>query len=376
MAADVLSHAGHEVHVFEKKAAAGKKLLIAGSSGLNVSFDSSIDTLLEHYSGPKEIWQHIFACFPPAKWLKFIEDLGFQTFSGSSHRHFLKEWKAARFLKEWLRRLESQGVQFFYNHECKNFFSHSDQVTLEWAEGYENFRAVVFCLGGGSWEKLEKPLRWPEMFLNHQILFNSFESANAGWRVEWPEEFLREADGLPFKNIKLTTQAGTKKGELVVTRYGLEGTPVYALGAPGDAVLDLKPDLNLDEILIRLQSSSENLSPVRRVKKHLNLCEASFALLFHLTPKEEKIDLKKLAERIKHFPLLLKGPQPLEEAISSKGGIAWSELTPELMLKKMPHAYLAGEMIDWTAPTGGYLIQGSISQGAFLAHQLLKRLKA
>jgi predicted flavoprotein YhiN len=176
--------------------------------------------------------------------------------------------------------------------------------------------------------------------------------------------FLKEAEGHPLKSIALTTSLGTRKGELVVTSYGLEGTPIYAIGKSGKVSLDLKPDLSLKEIDSKLNpKNKENLSPVRRIGKYLKLCEASQALLFHLTTPEQRADLKKMTALIKAFPVTLKGTRPLAEAISSSGGLSWSELNADFMLKKFPGIFAAGEMLDWDAPTGGFLIQGSVSQG-------------
>ena len=191
-----------------------------------------------------------------------------------------------------------------------------------------------------------------------------FKSSNAGFEVDWPEGFLKEAEGQPLKNIILTSPLGTRKGELVVTNYGLEGTPIYAIGKSGKIFLDLKPDFTVSEIASKLGSKTkENLSPLRRIKKHLKLCEASNALLFHFTTTEQRSDLLQMTKLIKHFPIVLKGPRPLDEAISSSGGLSWNELNENFMLKKYPGVFAAGEMLDWDAPTGGFLIQGSVSQG-------------
>jgi uncharacterized flavoprotein (TIGR03862 family) len=364
MAAYVLAQAGIQVTLFEKKKSSGRKLLIAGSSGLNISYDCPEETLFEHYRGPKEHFQNLFKKFSRSQWIGFVESLGLETFKGTSRRYFVREMKASGLLKAWTEKLKSLGVKFEFQKEFTGFDTKNGKAEIFFDQSPEIFDAVCLCLGGGSWEPDETPLRWPKAFTDKNVAFTPFQSSNAGFEVQWPEAFLKEAEGKPIKSIVLKSTKGTRKGELMVTEYGLEGTPVYALGATGTVHLDLKPDFTEAEILAKLKAPmKENLSPMRRVQKLLNLCEASQALLFHLTMPKDRSDAASLVRRMKHFPIELKAPRPLAEAISSSGGIAWSEVTSELMLKKFPGIFLAGEMLDWDAPTGGFLIQGSVSQG-------------
>jgi uncharacterized flavoprotein (TIGR03862 family) len=375
MAAYVLASAGAQVTIFEKRKSSGRKLLIAGSSGLNISYDCPEETLFEHYRGPKEHFQNLFRSFSRSQWIAFVESLGLETFKGTSRRYFVREMKASGLLKAWTEKLKSLGVKFEFQKELTGFDVENEKVKIFFNGAPSEFEAACFCLGGGSWEPDESPLRWTKAFTEKNIAFTPFESSNAGFEVAWPEAFLKEAEGKPIKSIILKTAKGTRKGELMVTEYGLEGTPVYALGATGTVHLDLKPDFTEAEILAKLRAPmKENLSPMRRVQKLLNLCEASQALLFHLTIPKDRTDAAALARRMKHFPIELKAPRPLAEAISSSGGIAWSEVTQELMLKKFPGIFLAGEMLDWDAPTGGFLIQGSVSQGHLAGTHIKKRL--
>ena len=297
---------------------------------------------------------------------------------GTSQRYFIEDMKAAAFLKVWTERLEAQGVRFRLGEELEDFCRLAEggyRLTLRPISGkadparypalYENASSVVFCLGGGSWEPTENPLRWPPIFTRKGVAFVPFTPANVGYEVAWSEAFLREAEGKPLKNIVLKTARGERKGEAVVTRYGLEGTPVYFTGRTGPAVLDLKPDLSEAQVVERLGQVRENLSPIRRVKKLLGLCPASFALLFHGTPTAQLADpdLRQLARRIKAMPIEFGPPRPLEEAISSAGGIAFTEVDENLQLRAWPGAFVAGEMLDWEVPTGGFLIQGCVAQG-------------
>jgi uncharacterized flavoprotein (TIGR03862 family) len=363
MAAHVLASAGYAVKIFEKRPGAGRKILIAGSSGLNISFDSPLDEFIQNYQGPRSQWERILKKFPPQAWLSFVESLGLETFRGTSRRYFVKGMKGSGLLRSWVESLKKKGVEFFFLHECIDFDATRDGVCLTFENGEQIFSAVCFCLGGGSWEKEEKPLRWPTLFKKKNLRFKEFSSANSGFKVEWTQAFLKEAEGLPLKGVVFHSKKGSRAGELVVTSYGLEGTPIYTIGESGNAWIDLKPSFNEKQILEKLSSSKENLSPLRRVKKYLNLSPGAFALVFHFSPKEEIGDLKRLIARIKRFPIQLGERQPLEEAISSSGGLEWIEVDQSMMLKSFPGVFAAGEMLDWHAPTGGFLIQGCVSQG-------------
>lgn len=380
MAAFVAAKGGVHVTVFEKRKSAGRKLLIAGSSGLNISYDCPPEELHNFYRGPTPFFENLFRVFSREDWLKFVKELGLETFKGTSRRYFVREMKASGLLRAWTEKLKSMGVVFEFGKEAVGFSSAvKPTLQLKNMDGGEtekrSFDSIGFFLGGGSWEPDENPLRWPAFFLNAGLKFVPFQSSNSGFEVAWPEAFLKEAEGLPLKNVELKTPLGTRKGELVVTSYGLEGTPVYAIGKSGLIQLDLKPDLNEKEILEKLSSATkENLSPMRRIKKYLNLCEGSQALLFHLLKPEVRADLKQLVGVLKKFPLTLKESRPLEEAISSSGGLDLSELDENLMLKKFPGIFVGGEMLNWDAPTGGFLIQASVSQGYLAGKGLIRRI--
>jgi len=366
MAAHVVASAGYRVTLFEKRASAGRKILIAGSSGLNISFDSPLSEFIQNYSGPVSRWKKTLNQFSPQDWIQFIQSLGLETFLGTSGRYFVRGMKGSTLLKSWSDDLKRLGVEFVYNQDCTSFNVSNSAVKLEFRDpvlSERSFSAVCFCLGGASWEKVDEPVRWPELFKNKGLRFEEFQPANSGFKVEWPEAFLKEAEGLPLKSIVLSTRKGSRAGELVITKYGLEGTPIYALGEKGSAFVDLKPAHTALEILKKLGSSKENLSPIRRVKKYLNLSPAALALVFHLTPKDILADAEKLVGRIKKFPITLREPQPLEESISSSGGLVWDELDESQMIIKYPAVFAAGEMLNWHAPTGGFLIQGCVSQG-------------
>lgn len=372
MAADQLSKLGARVTLFEKRKGLGRKLLVAGSSGLNITYDCPDSEFSQFYQGPKSHFAALFREFGPKDWLRFIEtDLGISTFKGTSRRYFVEGMKASVLLKNWTERLRQAGVDIQSDHELSDFERMANgQIRLRLNESQEHeYDIVILALGGGSWEPQEKPLRWVELLRKKGLAFTAFESANCGYEINWPPKLLEEAEGKPIKNIVLTSSKGKRAGELVITRYGIEGTPVYFAGEIGTVYLDFKPEMSSDELFARLNSGNENLSPIRRVKKFLRLSEGADAFVFHMLPNQARADLKKLSETLKKFPVKLERPRPLEEAISSTGGLQFSELDENLMIKKYPGIYATGEMLDWHAPTGGFLIQASVSQGAFVARR-------
>jgi uncharacterized flavoprotein (TIGR03862 family) len=371
MAADGLASAGHAVTLFEKRKGLSWKLYIAGGSGLNISNSLPLDSFAKHYTGPAAHWHDCLQAFGPQAWLQFIEEkLGIGTFLGTSQRYFVETMHAALLVRNWKRRLEGLGVTITLNTAITDF--RQDEAGWElWSEEQSQgtFDALVFALGGGSYEK-EGGLSWPTMFTNKGLVFKPFEPSNTGFEVAWPAAFLQEAEGEPVKNIRLSSSRGERKGDLVITQYGLEGTPIYFVGMKGLVHLDLKPDLTLEQIIQRLQKTRENLSPMRRAQKLLQLNKGSRALLFHMAPADAIRDVPGLAQLIKKFPLHLEQPRPLSESISASGGLGWENFDDKLMLKSLPGVYCAGEMIDWDAPTGGFLIQACIAQGHWISRQL------
>jgi uncharacterized flavoprotein (TIGR03862 family) len=370
MAADGLASRGHAVTLFEKRKGLSWKLYVAGGSGLNISNSLPLEQFAKHYTGPAAHWKACLEEFGPRDWLRFIEDkLGIGTFLGTSQRYFVETMHAALLVRHWKRRLEELGVVIRLNTLCTDFRPGAEGWELfRLEESLGSFDALVFALGGGSYEK--EDLEWPTMFHAKGISFQPFAPSNTGFEVNWPAAFLKEAEGQPIKNILFTSTRGERKGDLVITAYGLEGTPIYFAGETGLVHLDLKPDLNREQIIQRLQKTRENLAPMRRAQKFLQLSPGSKALLFHMAPADAGRDLMSLAQLIKHFPLQLERPRPLSESISSSGGLLWENFDANLMLKTLPGVYCAGEMLDWDAPTGGFLIQACISQGHWISTHL------
>ena len=369
------------ITLYERRKAPARKLLVAGSSGLNLTNALPIDEFVTHYTGPTALWKRILIEYPPDAWLASVRDLGSETFLGTSGRYFVREMKASRLVRAWLEDLADLGVTLETNRELREFRAENGKVVLSFAEGEERTHdAAILALGGASWEATNEPPSWLAAFDAHEISHRPFRSANVGYAAPWTEAFRKEAEGLPIKSCVFRSAAGEKAGELLITHYGLEGTPVYTFGTPGPCTIDLKPSLTENEVLVKLLSVRENLSPLRRAKKVLALGPAALALLYHLAPLAARDHLPEFARVVKNFPLTLGEPRPLTEAISSSGGIAFGEneesaVDDSLMLRKVPGVFLAGEMLDWTAPTGGFLIQGCTSMGVYAAARALEYLE-
>lgn len=355
MAADILSSRGIPVKLFERRPAPGWKLLVAGSSGLNVAHSGEMGP---EYTARREEVAACLAQFGREAWLGHLHGLGEETFLGTSRRYFLKNKKASTLLSTWVKRLRDQGVEFHFGEELIDF-KPGLSVELRFASGrMERGEAALLALGGGSWE--ESPPRWPEAFIAKGIAFTDFKPANSGYSFRAPAGFFEAAEGKPVKGLTLKTAKGEKTGECMITRYGLEGTPIYTMGCPGTALIDLKPDITLERLSGRLPGGLKyaKLSP-------------GAELLFRALASEPDATGAALARQLKALPIELLEPRPLSESISSSGGVSWDELSPGLELKKAPGIHCAGEMVDWDAPTGGFLLQACASMGAVAANSIL-----
>lgn len=370
MAATVLSAAKINTTVFEKNKGAGRKLLIAGGSGLNISSALPHEEFIAQFQGQGIDWRNLFQKYSVQDWLNFVQNLGLETFKGTSNRYFVREMKATNLLKRWLSLLAERESRIHFGVELTSFTREpGGLITVTTLDGRKSqFDAIVLALGGASWLPEGEKLSWPQLMAAAGVDLVPFSAANCGFEVAWNLEFLREAANLPLKNIELISSLGRRKGDLMVTAYGIEGTPVYAAGVTETCHLDLKPDLPEATIAERLKSSSENMSPLRRATKLLKLDAVRRALLFHHAPAESLMTIESVAHLVKWFPLKLGTRRPLAEAISSTGGVALSEIDSSFMLKKMPGIFVTGEMLDWHAPTGGFLIQACVSQGHAAGH--------
>ncbi len=359
-AAEVAAMAGRSVTVFDGKPSVGRKFLVAGKGGLNLTHGEDFKTFVSRYAGG-EIWQSLLTDFKPQELREWSHSLGQETFQATSGRVYPKSLKGAPVLRAWLAKLKDLGVEIRPRHLWCGL---REGNVLVFENGHEAAaKTIVFALGGGSWPKTGSDGGWLAKFQELGVKCEPLVASNCGWEVDWPQSLLEKAEGLPMKNI--VVKAGDKQvaGELLVTRYGLEGGTVYALGRELRGMkepaleIDFKPTFSHQELSEKLGDGGGNLIDLATRRWKLSEAARQVISLQSVTSAAELVD------RTKACQISLKGPRPIAEAISSAGGVCWSELNDQLMLKSLPGVFLCGEMIAWDAPTGGYLLQGSFATG-------------
>ncbi len=373
MAATAAAQGGAEVEVFEAKPSVGRKFLLAGRSGLNLTHSEPRERFLARYGERSEVFARFLDAFSPEDLRIFLGRLGVETFIGSSGRVFPKEFKASATLRAWLAHLAELGVSLRTRHRWLGWDG-DGALIFDSAEGRIIRRpdATILALGGASWPRMGSDAAWVSLLEEKGVRVAPLEASNCGVEVAWSEPLRERFAGQPLKNVVLSCGGQEAGGEIVITRYGLEGGTVYALSAvlreqlrrQGHGVLriDLKRDLGQEEILRRLSQGRGAASLPNHLKKALKLPPPSYSLIRDCAP-EALADPAKLAAAIKALPVRVEALRPVEEAISTAGGIAFDELTEALELKKLPSVFACGEMLDWDAPTGGYLLQGCFSTG-------------
>ena len=367
-AAEVCAAAGLRVVLFDAKRSVGRKFLVAGKGGLNLTNSESGEILARRYSGKSsEFWRGILGGFSPDDLREWALELGFETFTTKSGRVYLKDLKAAGLLRAWVSRLRREGVGFHTNHRLVDF-TPGRTFDLVFENGARaEADAVILALGGGSWPETGSDGRWVTLFEKLGIASTPLAPANCGWEHDWPDQILAFAEGKPLKNIRVTVGEKSVFGELIVTRYGLEGGPIYAVGPALRAMsrpaisIDLKPAHTVEQLVAKMESVRRNFAAEARQRWKLG--DAGHALL----ADREWTDAISLAREAKNRVISLKGPRPIDDAISSSGGVQWEEVDDSLMTKKIPGLFLAGEMIDWEAPTGGFLLQACFSTATLAA---------
>ncbi len=365
-AAEVAACAGAQVVLFDAKPSVGRKFLVAGKGGLNLTHGEELERFITRYSSPDQpagIWRGLLEEFDATALRAWAADLGVETFQATSGRIYPRALKAAPLLRRWIARLKGLGVRFEMNHRLSGLRPSVPHV-LEFSNGEEiQADAVVFALGGGSWPQTGSDGGWIAVFQKLGIACHPLVPANCGWEHPWPTEVLAAAEGKPLKNLRASAGDATATGELLITRYGLEGGAIYQLGSalrsmPRPTIaIDFKPDFTHERLVAKMESVRRNFLEEASVRWRLG--EAAAAIL----SRREWSDADSLARETKHCVIDLTGPRPLAEAISSAGGVCWSEVDDNLMLKRAPGIFVAGEMIDWESPTGGYLMQGCFATG-------------
>ncbi len=376
-AAEVAASAGLQVTLYDGKPSVGRKFLVAGKGGLNLTHGESLERFVTRYAGPcqpAEIWQSLIAEFAPTALRQWAAGLGVETFQATSGRVYPRALKAAPLLRRWIERLRDLGVRLEMNHRLTSLtpgapyklgFSNGSTATAD---------AVILALGGGSWAKTGSDGGWTAIFENLGIAHHPLAPANCGWEHAWPPEVLAAAEGMPLKNLHVRAGDQLAVGELMVTRYGLEGGAIYQLGAvlramPKAAItIDFKPTFSHAQLVAKMESVRRDFLTEARIR--WKLAAPAHAIL----ARQPWLDANSLAREVKHCVIPLTRPRPLDEAISSAGGVCWEELDTALMLKKLPGIFLAGEMIDWEAPTGGYLMQGCFATATRAANSAVEWL--
>tara|TARA_R110002051_G_scaffold98111_1_gene168251 strand:+ start:57214 stop:58449 length:1236 start_codon:yes stop_codon:yes gene_type:complete len=374
MAADVLSEAGVGVDVYEAMPSAGRKFLMAGKSGLNISHTGSTHDFLMRYhdhSGP--FHDHVGA-FGPDEVTAWMEGLGMPAHVGPTGRIFPESMKASPLLRAWLRRLADRGVRLHLKHRWTGW-APDGALAFDAPEGAVTVMpaATVFALGGGSWRRLGSDGAWASLFDQAGIEVTPFRPSNCGFTVDWSERMRDQFAGAPVKGVGLSTGGQATREEFAITARGVESGGVYTLSAvlrdEIDAAssatlwLDLLPDLDAAGIEQRLAAAPAKQSLSNRLRKALKLTGVKAALLYECADRDALNDPAQAAQAIKALPLKLTGTVPLDEAISTAGGVAWAALDDQLMLKEKPGHFCVGEMIAWDAPTGGYLITACMATG-------------
>ncbi|MEO7725517.1 MAG: TIGR03862 family flavoprotein [Chthoniobacterales bacterium] len=364
-AAEVAAGEGAKVVICDAQPSAGRKFLVAGRGGLNLTHNEPVENFPGRYGAEEGRWRDLLADFGPDALRGWAEELSVETYVGTSQRVFPRGQKAAVLLRVWLQRLRNLGVEFRTAQRLAGLTSEGSQWRLEFAGG-ENFAApaVVLALGGASWPETGSDGAWPSLLAAHGVKMAPFVAANCGWNVDWPAPVRERAEGLPLKNLAVRAAGEMVSGELLITRYGLEGGAVYRLGPrlrqmkEPELQIDFKPQVSVEVLLERALPGH----PPNEWFRAWRLSPGAVALLENYFPAD-CAEREKAVARLKDFPLPLGGPRPIAEAISTAGGVLWQELDLQLMLRKLPGVFLAGEMIDWEAPTGGYLLQGCFTTG-------------
>jgi hypothetical protein len=390
MAAEVLANAGTAVTVYDAMASAGRKFLMAGRGGLNLTHSEPLPEFLTRYREATPRLTAAITAFPPEALRAWSEGLGQPTFVGSSGRVFPNAFKASPLLRAWLRRLDSKGVQFAMRHRWTGWDS-DGRLIFQTPNGQSlvNARATVLALGGASWPRLGSDGTWVDALTARGVRMSPLRPANCGFTIGWSGVFRDRFEGHPLKGVALSFGARTVRGEAMISRVGIEGGAVYALSAElretiaalGQATLRiaLRPDLEINDLIPRVSAPKGKQSFSNWLRKAAQLSPVAIGLLQEAAIASG-VSLKSLspaglADLINTVPILLNGTTPIARAISSAGGISFSEIEDDFMIRRLPGVFAAGEMLDWEAPTGGYLLQACFATGAAAGKGALNWLK-
>lgn len=388
-AAEVLAEAStaHDlaVTVYDAMPTFARKFLLAGKSGLNITHSEDFARFACRYGDASARLKPALDLFTPDDIRAWAAGLGTETFTGTSGRVFPTAMKASPLLRAWLKRLETLGVTLKTRHRWTGF--HQGALGFETPQGdiLVEADATVLALGGASWPRLGSDAAWAPWLQDLGVTINDLRPANCGFDVAWSEVFAERFAGAPLKSVLTTSDAGSFQGEFVVSKHGIEGSLVYAHSAAlrdrlidhgkTALVVDLMPGRTVERLSRDLSRQDAKASFSNRLRKGAGLDGVKAALIRELAPDANRMTPMEMATLIKALPIPLLRPRPIAEAISTAGGIAWEEIDEGYMLKRLPGLFVAGEMIDWEAPTGGYLLTACFATGRAAARGILARLQ-
>lgn len=387
MAAEVLSQqaSAADIHVYDAMPSVGRKFLMAGRGGLNITHSEPLEPFLERYGDRRPQLEPMIRAFTPDDIRAWVHELGSETFVGSSGRIFPVEMKASPLLRAWLRRLQTAGVTIHTHHRWVGW-DEDNRLLLETPDGRQAIQsaATILALGGGSWSRLGSDGAWVPWLTERGVEMALLRPSNCGFEVDWSDYMRGRFAGEPLKTVVLSFKEFEQQGEFVITQHGVEGSLIYAVSAlvrdeieaRGSAVvyLDLAPNKTHQTLVKKLSRPRGSRSVSSHLNSRVNLKGVKMALLHEFVPAADFDDPERLATAIKALPLLLTAARPLDEAISSAGGVTFAAIDKNLMLRALPGVFCAGEMLDWEAPTGGYLLTACLASGRAAAQGVLKWL--
>jgi uncharacterized flavoprotein (TIGR03862 family) len=389
MAAEVLIGHGVKVDVYDSMSSLGRKFLIAGRGGLNLTHSEPFEKFVSRYGNRRDKIEPMLKLFGPDQLIEWAHGLGIETFVGTSGRVFPVGMKSSPLLRAWLKRLDEAGVTFHLRHKWNGFIAAEDgglNVQFETPEGEKTVHAdiVILALGGGSWAKLGSDGAWVKWLDQAGVKVAALKPSNCGFDVAWSLHFKEKFDGQPLKSVVLSFGEFQHQGEFIVTKDGVQGSLIYAasalirdeIEAKGRAVitLDMSPDRSYEWLVEKLSKPRGSRSVASHLEKTVGLKGVKVGLLHEFMSKEEFASVEKIASFIKHMPIPLVAPRPLDEAISSAGGVMFESLDENLMIRNLPGVFCAGEMLDWEAQTGGYLLTACFASGRTAGQGVMKWL--
>ena len=385
MAAYILSRNNFNVTIYDRKPTLGRKFLLAGRGGLNITHSECKEEFLKKYGKAANIFEKILENFSQKNLMDFCEMLGEKTFIGSSGRVFPKSFKASPLLRSWLYTLKNQDVTMKTNHDWIGWDDNKLIFKTETTNIIVDPNITLLALGGLSWPKLGSDGSWIKILEKDDIKISKIQPTNCGFFVKWSNIFKNRFAGYPLKSIELSFKDQKIKGEFIITKEGIEGGVIYSISSMlreninemgyAEVIIDLKPDFSIEKIRRLLLKPKLKLSTTNYLRKILNLSEVAIGLLMEFKNKEGKNNqqISNLAHIIKNYKIILDKPFSIDRCISTAGGISFKSINKDFTLINKPNTYVAGEMLDWEAPTGGYLLQACISNGAFVANSIINK---